>query len=425
MEEIMYYLIDVGSSSVKIYKYFERKTILLEKKSYSFSKVYAKKCMQPLEKADKEILYKIFEYLKEKYSLKRNNTKLFATGHFRNILNTRDLVDEFYQETGLFFNIVSQDLEMFYLDNKFAEYSKYIGQTIAINLGGGSSEIIYYSNGTTFRNEKKLDFGVNSIKQQFSLINSVNSSEILQDIIEYVISKLPDTIENCQNLILTGGELTFMKLCEYPLISNDLFDDTYHPYIIKSNEYYKYNKFLFEKDIDFLLSKMPENPMWMSGARAYCAIAQAICQKYSVENIIPSDFNMIDGVVAQEAKTVTVCGSFNRHLEKIAVVIEQLKRSGFVVLSPQNTDVIGDENGFVVFKNDVIKNHCTWPIESLHLQAIEKSDMVVICNFDNYVGFSTIVELGAAYICGKKIVFIEDNELAENMDSPIEIGLLQ
>ena len=83
-----------------------------------------------------------------KYSLNRGNTKLFATGHFRNIANKREFINEFYQETHLYFNIISQELESFYLDNKFSQYSKEIGQMMAINIGGGSTEIICYKNGT-------------------------------------------------------------------------------------------------------------------------------------------------------------------------------------------------------------------------------------------------------------------------------------
>ena len=169
---------------------------------------------------------------------------------------------------------------------------------------------------------------------------------------------------------------------------------------------------------------MQENPIWMECARAYCAIAQAFCIKYGINNIIPSDFTTIDGIIMQEARTVTVCGSFNKHLDKIAMLIRQLKSRGYEVLSPNNTDVVGDERGFVLFKNDIIKNHCTWPIEAQHLQAIGNADIVIVCNYDNYIGFSTIFELGAAYMSGKKIVFIEDNELARNQDSPLEIGML-
>ncbi len=45
---------------------------------------------------------------------------------------------------------------------------------------------------------------------------------------------------------------------------------------------------------------MPEDPLWMHGARACSAIAQAICEKFQVKTIVPSDSNTVHGMVRQE-----------------------------------------------------------------------------------------------------------------------------
>ena len=45
---------------------------------------------------------------------------------------------------------------------------------------------------------------------------------------------------------------------------------------------------------------MPESPGWMFGARACSALAEAICSKYDVEHIIPSNSNLIDGICRVE-----------------------------------------------------------------------------------------------------------------------------
>lgn len=50
--------------------------------------------------------------------------------------------------------------------------------------------------------------------------------------------------------------------------------------------------------------------------------------------------------------------------------------------------------------------------------------MVIVCNYDNYIGVSTAIEIGYAMKCGKKIVFLENNEIAQSLDAPFEIGLL-
>ena len=420
----MYYLIDIGSSSVKLYEYDGNALKQRSKVSYTFSKEYTAENQTEMTCHDREIICNIVNSMKKEYSLCRNNTKVFATGHFRYITNGRKLVDEFYQQTGLFFNIISQDLEFFFQSIRFIKYSKEIGPTIVVNIGGGSIEIGFYDNGKEVCIPVKLPFGTNDIRSVFTNINSSTGGQSLIQVVGYVLNLLPGRDIQFQSAILIGGELTFMRQCNYPLEPNLLFDDTAHPSAINIGSYIEYNQQIFEKQVDFLLEKMPYNPGWMQGARAYCAIAQAVCIKYGVSHIIPSDLNMIDGVVLQEARTVTVCGSFNKYLSKITSLITKLREKGYQVLSPQNTEVVGEEGGFVLFKNDVIKNHCTWPVESLHFQAIEKSDMIIICNYDNYIGYSTSIEIGGAYMCRKKIVFLEDNEISNSLDSPFEIGLL-
>jgi len=45
---------------------------------------------------------------------------------------------------------------------------------------------------------------------------------------------------------------------------------------------------------------MPENPTRMNGARACSAFAQSICEKYGIKIIIPSNSNLIDGVIRKD-----------------------------------------------------------------------------------------------------------------------------
>ena len=50
-------------------------------------------------------------------------------------------------------------------------------------------------------------------------------------------------------------------------------------------------------------------------------------------------------------------------------------------------------------------NNCKWSVESRHLKAIRDFDMVIACNFDDYIGFSTAFEIGYAYGHEKKWFF--------------------
>lgn len=216
-----------------------------------------------------------------------------------------------------------------------------------------------------------------------------------------------------------------MQITGYGLVANTLFSDPMHPSEISLQMYDERNRQVFDDvSIDELRALMPENPGWMNGARAYSAIAQAICTHYGVDTIVPSDSNLIDGVNVREARKVVLCGSFNRHLPQIAALATELRENGMVVLSPRDTRVVGAHDGFVLFEGDRLINNCTWSVESVHLRAMDESDLVLICNFDDYVGTKTALEIGYAHRSGKKIVFLQDGATVSDFDLPSEVGLL-
>ncbi|MBQ4597486.1 MAG: hypothetical protein IJB12_03715 [Methanocorpusculum sp.] len=421
----MYYLIEANSESIKIYQKKNDHIFLLERVSYQFQNSYCPRDKIDFTDDDSGIIFDIFLKLKNKYLLSKSNTKIYATGHFRNIINSERFIENFYTQIGLYFNIINQDLEDFYLEKKFSNYSFQIGKTIIFNIDGNHLDFILCDKGNLI-DSKRLPFGVDNIqKEDFSLINEKNDSNFLSVVVESVMKRLPYTSESFDTAIYIGGGLTFMQILEYPLRENNLFSDVNHPYLINISDYIRHNKNLFDKlTIGDLLSKMPENPTRMLGARAYGAIAQAICMQYGVKQIIPSNFSMIDGVASQEVRTAVICGSFNRHLNKISSLIDVLENKGIKILSPKNTLVVDNKDGFVIFENDLMINNCKWSVESRHLNAIKDCDMVIACNFDNYIGFSTAFEIGYAYSHGKKVVFLENNDIALNFDSPSEIGLL-
>jgi hypothetical protein len=371
-----------------------------------------------------EKLYSFFSEISSRFSLSRCNTKLYATGIFREILDKQSFVEDFFTQTGLLFNIVSHDLEAFYLEKAWIGRVADHGPLLVINIGGKTTELIFYRNGMIGR--KLLSIGVGTILQEYSSINEEYSPISLDRIVDFIRGELPKIDEEFNTAIYTGGELTYMKIAGYALQKNSVFSDNKHPYLIKIDDYCHQNQRVFSNiTLTELRNMMPKNPDWMNGARACSALAQAICLHYQVKEIIPSDSNMIDGVDIQEARSVVICGSFNKHLKLISELIDTLNEFGIDVLSPKNTDVVGNENGFILFKNDNIINHCTWSVEALHLKAIELCDMVIICNFEGYVGTKTALEIGYAYKCGKKIIFLEENEIVDDFDIPSEVNILK
>lgn len=425
-----YFLIDIGSSTIKVYSRIGKIVSLIEQKTLNFKDNFNESELSQKSKLD---LLDFFSYLIKTYSMTNRNTKIYATGIFRDIKDKEKFIAEFFNSTGLLFNIISHDLEAFYLEKAWINKScKKASNLLVVNIGGETTELLLYENGQIKDKPQKLSFGVGTILKKYPAINNTYSVHSLEMIVEDIKRQLPPN-DNCyEAAIYTGGELTYMKCAGYPLVINTMFEDGIHPYMISAREYFKRNNAIFyEVPISDLKKMMPQNPEWMGGARSCSAIAQAIFQHYKVRTIVPSDSNLVDGVNIQEAKNVVICGSFNKHLKQIESLMNRLKSGGISVLSPQNTEVVGSENDFVIFKNDIVINHNTWSIEELHLRAIDRCDFVIACNFDGYIGVSTTFELEHAYRAGKKIVFIEDNELADSFGKrinvypmPCEVGIL-
>lgn len=319
-------LLDVGSSTIKVYSYFNQKLNLVLQRS-----IFFKENFDPEGGISPESKKELFELLD---SVKEQNKdaliRIYATGIFRKLApaTKTSFIDEVFLRTGLYFNIISQDLENFYLEKALTGKCNLKEPLLLINIGGGSTELVVMY-GDEAIERKNLDIGVGTILTKFPQINERISKIELEDVTNFVKEKLPVLDNKPRIAFLTGGELTYMKITEYPLKNNTLFEDEDHPFLIEIEDYKSKNKEIYKKiTLEKLENLMPENPKWMHGARAFSGIAQAICEKYNITKIIPSDSNLINGVIRQEFRYVTISGSFRKHLDYILKIKKELEMGG-------------------------------------------------------------------------------------------------
>ena len=419
-------ILDVGSSTIKVYKITNGKLKHLQNESISFKEGFTHDL--GISEKNKNLL---LDFLKQ---MKKDNQdtliEIYATSMFRKISTDmqQQFVDDIFESTGLYFNIIPHDLESFYMQQ--ALVGKYNNDlALIINIGGGSTELIVMKGKDVLKTHELENLGVGTLITKYPEINNLLSRVELSDLVKEVEEVLPDIDQNIETAFYSGGELTYMKLAGYALTKNNLFQDESHPSLISFVEFQKRNNDIYKKvTLEELEKLMPENPKWMYGARACSAIAQAICKKYSIKNIIPSDSNLVDGIFRRPFRKVVISGSFRKFLKEILEVRNDLAQKGVEILSPRFTEPKNPWEEFVVFEGE--EGESPSVSERHHISSIEQADALIVVDLKGYKGIkkgyacaSSLIEIGYAHALRKKVIFTETPDEFMLNTLPAQFGL--
>lgn len=291
------YYIDLGSSTIKVYQYVEKLELLEEHSIYFKNGFDANAGISSENMAE---LCDYFQELLDKYHLKYENTHIFVTGIFRSLSypKKQELVRLFNDKFDLHFAIISHGIENYYLGK--AMQNNYNGKKVLIiNMGGKTTELV------TFQNDKIVDtknlmIGVADLLNEFSRVNEDASGNTIEEMDSFVLEKIKDVSfeQDYDCAIFTGGEERFELLTGFNLVPNTLFDDGIHSYMVSLDDYIAGTKKVFyDITMNQLYQLMPDNPKWMDGARSGAIIPLTIFKKANIPWIIPSDLNLINGVI--------------------------------------------------------------------------------------------------------------------------------
>lgn len=293
----MKYYIDLGSSTIKVYRY-ENSLNLLEEHSIYFKNDFDSE--KGISDTNLEELCNYFSEIQSKYGLRYDNTFIYVTGIFRNLSDSKkiEMLKLFNDKFDLHFNIISHGIEAYYL-SKAMEHDYNGKKVLIINMGGKTTELVTYL-GDKLTGIKTINVGVADVLNNFDRINEEYSGHSVEEIEEFTFNKLKDlNLDNDYDVaIFTGGEERFELLTGFNLVENTLFDDQNHKYMVSLEDYIKGTEKVF-KDISLaqLYDLMPGNPKWMDGARAGAIIPLSLFKMSGVQWIIPSDLNLINGVI--------------------------------------------------------------------------------------------------------------------------------
>lgn len=292
-----HYYIDLGSSTIKVYCN-ENELKLLEENTIYFKNDFD--AQKGISKQNLSELCEYFEQIKQKYDLKYDNTSIFVTGIFRNLVQERkqELVKLFNDRFDLHFNIISHGIENYYLA-KAMENDYNDKKVLIINMGGKTTELVTYK-GTKVIGSQNLTIGVADLLNNFEKVNMTYSEDTVEDMEKFVSEKMEgieiDTDYDCA--IFTGGEERFELLTNFNLIPNTLFNDNIHKYMVSIEDYISGTENVFYNiSLEELYKLMPSNPKWMDGARSGAIIPLVLFKLANVKWIIPSDLNLINGVI--------------------------------------------------------------------------------------------------------------------------------
>ena len=291
------YYIDLGSSTIKVYCY-ENELKLLEEHSIYFKNDFDAE--KGISESNSKELCEYFEKIKNKYNLKYYNTNIYVTGIFRNLVQERkqELVKLFNDKFDLHFNIISHGIENYYLGK--AMQNDYNGKKVLIiNMGGKTTELVTFV-GKDITNTKNINVGVADLLNNFDKVNEKYSGNTLEEMEQFIANKLNDVVldKDYDCAIFTGGEERFELLAGFNLVENNLFNDNIHKYMLTLEDYVAgTEKVLYNMSLDELHALMPSNPKWMDGARSGAIIPLVLFKKANVKLIIPSDLNLINGVI--------------------------------------------------------------------------------------------------------------------------------
>ena len=166
-------------------------------------------------------------------------------------------------------------------------------------MGGKTTELLTFV-GKDITNTQNINVGVADLLNNFDKVNEKYSGNTLEEMEQFITDKLRDVVldKDYDCAIFTGGEERFELLAGFNLVENTLFNDNIHKYMLTLEDYVAgTKKVLYNMSLDELHALMPSNPKWMDGARSGAIIPLVLFKKANVKWIIPSDLNLINGVI--------------------------------------------------------------------------------------------------------------------------------
>lgn len=400
--DIIGYFINFGVTTCRLFEVLKNEKALKERMaiSYDIADPHNSKYLKGIiEHVKNEILPVINQQKQRQIFL-----KTFADACFSDVFSSdskrNDFILDFYNETNLYFNILSQKQTE---ENLRRLFKKFDNGTAIVNIGSQYIDILV-QRGYRF-NMYNLKFTLSDVATFISkhAIPETWDEATTSEIKEFIKSKIKDELDKvrAKNVVIIKDELKFMRKLGYPLRFEGGCD------CISFEEYKKANReFLF--NTDYYNEVFSNNPDKAIASRLYGfknghVILETIFDLMGTETIIPSDELSIHGSLNAYIFNVAISGSTSA--DKADYMIEAHKimtEMGATVLSPR------------IVNGKLSKQ--TPATDIRHANAIRECDLLFVSNKDGYVGDQTGREIYGAYLLNKPIAFWREPKNVERLD---------
>lgn len=288
-------IIDIGSNTIRL--------IVYQVDGSQYEKLITKKKMvglvgyvvegQMTEQGIRELIKVLHGFCEIVNYIQVDYTYAFATASLRNIMNADEIVEKIYKELQLKIQILSGEEEA-RLSFAGAMSNHYFSDGCLFDLGGGSTEVVMFSNGKPNYIES-LDMGcLNLYKAHVK--NILPNKKEIKNIKKYIKKKLSSLEINEKSLLLigVGGTARSVKrlVCNYKGYDSDCYqitkkdlDDTVE-FLLKRDHCVK--DLLLKKCSDRLHTIIPG-----------ILIMQAIAKKTGAKIISISNYGVREGYILE------------------------------------------------------------------------------------------------------------------------------
>lgn len=284
-------IIDIGTKSLKhyIFKILNGDKQLLHYKRYSDVNLGGENNLS--SETEQRLLVVLKECLNYNNNYNVSQVRILGTEFFRSSEHAKDLVNKIENETGFSIEILDQEKEALYLYKGFVGLIDESDIFAAVNIGGGSTEVVV-GNNAELKHSQKLSFGVNFLKNNFGgeRIDWTKLDEYLENNINYYICDV--------KYIFVTGVLDFLNEVAPKL--NCKFENNIiagHKFSLSMENYQQLVNKLRQTPIEKLRSFYPKDPDFANNVAIGQSVYLKVAKKLNANIIIPSNNDLTDGLI--------------------------------------------------------------------------------------------------------------------------------